>query len=216
MMSASGDDRAVLCDVDGTLLDTLPSLRQVWGAWAARHGLDAELVWQAALVSRPAETFARVAPALDPDACLDLLHEIEDEDARAGDLSAHEGASELLGALSPDDWAIVTGNYAHRVRIRFQRLALPLPRVIVDAAAVTQGKPHPESYLLAAEALGRSPEECLALEDGESGIAAARDAGMTVWAVNVAPDSPGARSAHRAYPALKLAAEDVIRWLRSP
>ncbi|MGH2834205.1 MAG: HAD family hydrolase, partial [Solirubrobacteraceae bacterium] len=203
----------VLLDVDGTLLDTLPNLRRVWTNWALKHDLDAELVWRTALVNHPLKTFARVAPALDPARCLEALHEIEDEDARDGDYAAYEGASELLGALRPGSWAIVTGNYAHRVRIRFERLGLPLPQVIVDAHTVSFGKPHPEGYMLAAKALGCRAARCLALEDGESGIAAARRAGLTVWAVNATPDSSGVERAHRVYPTLKNATEDVIRWL---
>lgn len=61
-----------------------------------------------------------------------------------------------MSTLQPDSWAIVTGNYAHRVRIRFERLRLPLPHVIVDADTVTRGKPHPEGYLL-----GVCPELCV-------------------------------------------------------
>ncbi|HXC46555.1 MAG TPA: HAD-IA family hydrolase [Solirubrobacteraceae bacterium] len=211
--SLSESRSAVLFDVDGTLLDTLPNLRRVWASWALRHDLDAELVWQTALVTRPLETFAKVSPTLDPARCLKALHEIEDDDARNGDYTAYDGASELLSALRPDSWAIVTGNYAHRVRIRFDRLGLALPHVIVDADTVTRGKPHPEGYMLAARALGCSPEKCLALEDGESGLAAARNAGLTVWAVNANSDSPGVEGADRVYPTLKLAAENVIRWL---
>lgn len=212
--SGNGDSRrAVLLDVDGTLLDTLPNLRRVWKSWALRHNLDVELVWQVALTTRPLETFATVAPALDPVRCLEALHEIEDEDARDGDYAAHDGAAELLNALPSDSWAIVTGNYAHRVRIRFERLGLPLPQVIVDARAVSRGKPHPEGYALAAKALGCRPGRCLALEDGESGIAAARRAGVTVWAVNANSNSAGVESAHRVYPTLKLATDAVIRWL---
>lgn len=212
---AVGIRRAVLLDVDGTLLDVLPNLRRVWADWALRHHLDPELVWQTALVTRPTETFAAVAPSLDPASCLAVLHELEDEDAHSGSYTAFDGARELLHTLRPADWAIVTGNYAHRVRIRFERLGLPLPRVIVDADSVTRGKPHPEGYLKAAKALGRRPDQCLSLEDGESGIAAARRAGATVWAVNVESDQSGIEIAHRTYSTLKAATEDVIEWLDS-
>jgi len=144
---------------------------------------------------------------------LAVLHELEDEDAHSGSYTAFDGASELLGSFRPADWAIVTGNYAHRVRIRFERLGLPLPQVIVDADSVKRGKPHPEGYLKAAKALGRRPDQCLSLEDGESGITAARRAGVTVWAVNVKSDQSGIEIAHRTYPTLKLATEDAIEWL---
>ena len=137
-----GIRRAVLFDVDGTLLDVLPNLRRVWTEWALQHDLDPELVWRTALVTRPSETFAAVAPSLDPVSCLATLHELEDEDARSGNYMAFDGASQLLATLEPSDWAIVTGNYAHRVRIRFERLGLQLPRVVVDAESVTRGASH--------------------------------------------------------------------------
>ena len=42
----------------------------------------------------------------------------------------------------------------------------------------TRGKPHPEPFLKAAEALGVAPEDCLALEDSHNGVRAASAAGM--------------------------------------
>lgn len=205
--------RAVLFDVDGTLLDVMPNLRRVWAEWAARHALYPELVWQTALVTRPTETFGIVAPSLEAASCLAVLHEIEDEDARSGNYAAFDGTSELLSALRPSAWALVTGNYAHRVRIRFSCLGLPLPQVIVDAEAVTLGKPHPEGYLKASRALGRHPEECLVVEDGHSGIVAARAAGMEVWAVNVNADLAKRAKADRVFPSLSVAAADILNWL---
>lgn len=55
--------------------------------------------------------------------------------------------------------------------------------------------------------------EVLALEDGESDIAAARNAGLTIWAVNANSGEPGIENADRVYPTLKLATKDVIQWL---
>ncbi len=48
---------------------------------------------------------------------------------------------------------------------------------------VSQTKPFPEGYLLAAKKLKISPEKCLVIEDSPRGVAAGKAAGMTVWAV---------------------------------
>lgn len=55
--------------------------------------------------------------------------------------------------------------------------------LLVTGSDVTNGKPHPEIYLLTAERLGVDPAECLAFEDAPAGIESAKAAGMTVWAV---------------------------------
>jgi len=51
-------------------------------------------------------------------------------------------------------------------------------RTIVTGTDVTRRKPHPEPYLLAASRLGVPPARCVAIEDSEHGLAAARAAGM--------------------------------------
>jgi len=51
-------------------------------------------------------------------------------------------------------------------------------RAIVTGNDVTRRKPHPEPYLLAASRLGVPPVHCVAIEDSEHGLAAARAAGM--------------------------------------
>lgn len=50
--------------------------------------------------------------------------------------------------------------------------------VIISAESVRQSKPHPETFLMAAELLGVSPAECLVFEDTPKGVEAARIAGM--------------------------------------
>lgn len=209
--------RCVFFDVDGTLIDALHNQRRVWAAWAVRFGLDPEDVYRVAQRTRPVETFALVAPDRDPRACLAALHELEDEDVRSGVYTAFDGASALLHALSPGSWALVTSNYAHRICGRFARTGLPVPEVIVDAAAVEQGKPSPGPYLLAAERVGATPGQCLAVEDAPSGVQAGLRAGMTVWNVNVPVAVDGA---HRHFRNLRDAADDILacatgeKWTR--
>ncbi|AUG82186.1 Phosphatase [Kitasatospora sp. MMS16-BH015] len=199
----------VLFDVDGTLIDAVSNQRRVWAAWAQRYGLDGAAVYEVALRTRPAETFAEVAPGRDPQECLALLHELEDEDVRTGVYSAFAGAAELLRALPQDTWALVTSNYEHRVRGRFERTGLPVPGLIVDAAAVVEGKPSPVPYLRAAELLGAEPADCLVIEDAPSGVRAGARAGMTVWNVNTEAPVEGS---HRHFTTLAAAAPHILAF----
>ncbi|MFJ6940390.1 HAD family hydrolase [Streptomyces sp. NPDC101132] len=203
--------RYVLFDVDGTLVDALANQRRVWHTWAAGHGLDPDAVYRTALRTRPLETFAEVAPGLDPGACLAELHALEDEDVRTGEYGAYEGAAGLLRALPAGSWALVTSNYEHRVRGRFARTGLPAPGLVVDAAAVEEGKPSPVPYLRAAALLGTEPAHCLVVEDAPSGITAGLRAGMTVWAVNT-PEPP-AGGAHRHFRTLREAAPAIAAFI---
>ncbi len=50
--------------------------------------------------------------------------------------------------------------------------------IIITPKKVKQGKPAPDMFLLAAEQMGIAPSECLVLEDGNSGLEAAKAAGM--------------------------------------
>ncbi|MEU8616584.1 HAD-IA family hydrolase [Streptomyces sp. NPDC048623] len=215
----TSENTFVLFDVDGTLMDAVENQRRVWHAWAERHGLDGAEVYAVALRTRPVETFAAVAPEADPEECLALLHALEDEDVRTGVYEAFAGAAELLKALPAGRWALVTSNYEHRVRGRFERTGLPMPEVVVDAASVAEGKPSPVPYLRAAEILGADPAHCLVIEDAPSGVRSGRAAGMTVWTVNTAAEAADAADAadaaegsHRHFGTLAEAAPEILAW----
>ena len=115
-VNSSETRRAVLFDVDGTLLDVLGNQRRVWTEWAQRHGLEPDAVYRTALITRPLETFTAVAPSLDPASCLAVLHELEDRDAQTDAYTAFSGATDLLTALDVSDWAVVTSNATARRR----------------------------------------------------------------------------------------------------
>ncbi|MGW2722703.1 HAD-IA family hydrolase [Streptomyces sp. NPDC001492] len=209
-MTSGQHSKYVLIDVDGTLIDAVSNQRRVWGSWAERYGLDADEVYRVALRTRPVETFAQVAAGRDPRECLAVLHELEDEDVRCGVYAAFDGASELLHGLPPASWALVTSNYEHRVRGRFLRTGLPMPAVIVDAAAVAEGKPSPVPYLQAAERLGAEPGDCLVIEDAPSGVRSGLRAGMTVWGVNAAAAVEGV---HRHFVSLREAVPHILAFV---
>lgn len=137
------------------------------------------------------------------------MHELEDEDVRSDVHAAFEGATELLSALPSVRWGPVTSNYEHRVHGRFARTGLPIPGVVVDAAAVTEGKPSPAHCLPAAEPLGAGPEDCLVIEDAPPGVRSGLRAGLTVWGVNTPVAVDGV---HRHFGSLREAVPGILAF----
>ena len=169
---------AVLCDLDGVLVDSTASVEKHWTEFADAHGLDARAVLAVAH-GRPARALiADFLPDSDVDALATELETRETSDA-AGAL-ALPGAAELLGALPGSRLAIVTSGTAPVARARLAATGLEPPPAFVTADQLAHGKPDPEPYLAAAERLGVPPERCLVIEDAPAGIAAGRAAGARV------------------------------------
>ena len=59
-------------------------------------------------------------------------------------------------------------------------------KAIVSADDVDKSKPHPETFLKAAAALGAKPEDCIVFEDAPKGVEAAKNAGMKCVALTTA------------------------------
>jgi HAD superfamily hydrolase (TIGR01509 family) len=95
------------------------------------------------------------------------------------------GSRELLQELV--DLGIPTALVTMSIRRMAEQVTKSLGfsafEVIVAGDNVTHSKPHPEPYLLAAEALGVSAADCVALEDSAPGVASAIAAGAVVIGV---------------------------------
>ncbi|RXZ46716.1 HAD family hydrolase [Agromyces fucosus] len=203
-------NRAVLFDVDGTLIDAMAGQRRIWQEWAERFELDPSVVYETALRTRPVETVAELLPGRDPAPLVAVFDRFEDAEAAHGPLHAVDGAALLLSSLEPQTWALVTSNAERRVTARFRRLGLPVPDVIVDNTSTRRGKPSPDPYLLAAHRLGAHPSDCLVIEDAPSGVAAGIAAGMTTWSVNGEVPVAGA---HRHFLTLAEATPDIVAFV---
>ena len=169
---------AVISDLDGVLVDSMPATSRAWATWGRRHGLDGAAI-QAANHGRPAR--AVIAEHVSPEdvqSDADFLLEAEVGDTH--DVRALPGAG---GVLALPVVAIATSCVAPLARARIAAAGLRAPQVVVTADQVQRGKPAPDPYLLAAERLGVAPADCLVLEDAPAGVAAGKAAGMAVWAV---------------------------------
>ena len=80
--------------------------------------------------------------------------------------------------------AIATGGPKDEIILKLKKINLySLFSVITSSSEVKRGKPFPDIYLLSAERLGLKPEECLALEDTQYGLEAAKSAGLNCFAI---------------------------------
>ncbi|MBF8450391.1 HAD-IA family hydrolase [Aeromonas dhakensis] len=170
--------RALLLDMDGTLVHSTGEVETVWRLWCRRHRLDPEPVLAMCHGVRSREVIRTLAPQLDLAQEVALLDDLEIH--HTGQAEALAGARTLLASLPVERWALVTSASQRVVRHRLRSAGLPLPALLVGAEDVEHGKPDPEPYLLAAEHLGLAAADCLVFEDAPAGISSALRAGCRV------------------------------------
>ena len=173
--------RAILFDLDGTLIDSSAVVERHWRRFASLHGLDLGPILAVCHGRRSVDTIREVAPHLDAEAA---ARELDDGEALdVGGLVLVPGAAELLARLAPGSWAIVTSGHYELASKRLEALGLPVPPVMVCAENVEHGKPDPEGYARAAELLGVEPGACVVVEDAPAGVAAGKALGAPVIAL---------------------------------
>ncbi|WP_104043128.1 HAD-IA family hydrolase [Arthrobacter sp. ZGTC412] len=174
--------RAVLFDMDGTLVDSTAVVEQVWGEFAARYGLDLEEILRTSHGVQAGDTVRRFAPPRsDVRALTAELGAMER--VRTAGIVPLPGAARLLETLPADAVALVTSADRILADIRMGAAGLAMPATVVTAELVTRGKPDPEGYLKAAAGLGVDPADAVVFEDAPAGIAAGVAAGIRTVAV---------------------------------
>ncbi|MEN9793430.1 MAG: hypothetical protein RL330_1508 [Actinomycetota bacterium] len=188
--------RAVLWDMDGTIVDTEPYwiaaeydiVESHGGTWSDDHARA--LVGSDLLDSG---RYMRLHGGVDrePHEIVEMLLDRVVEGIRR-EVPWRPGARELLADLRavPVPTALVTMSWRRFAREVVDALPAGSFDAVVVGDDVEQGKPHPEPYLLAARRLGVDPAECLAIEDSPTGVASALAAGCTVVAVPHVVDVP--------------------------
>jgi len=169
--------RALLLDMDGTLVDSTALVEEIWTMLAHRFGHDPADLMRRIHGVRAADSIARFAPAgSDVPALLAELDRLELD----GSPTTVEipGARDLVAALPAGSHALVTSAGPALARARLAGAG-----ILVPDDDVTAGKPDPSGYLLAAERLGVDPADAIVYEDAEAGIRAGLAAGMRVVVV---------------------------------
>jgi pseudouridine-5'-monophosphatase len=99
-----------------------------------------------------------------------------------------DGAGEFVEAVHRTGvpFGLATSTYQNLARYKLSQRHwgdLFRHRIYGDDPNIKKGKPSPDIFLLCADAIGQAPERCIAFEDSTTGIAAAKAAGMQVFAV---------------------------------
>lgn len=184
---------AVLFDMDGTLVDSDASVRRAWAGWCGEYGV-AVAAWDAFVRgSSAAESIRRIFPELGAASLAERVARfLELECADVADVVPMPGALALLAQLGAlgIPWAIVTSAERPLAALRLEAAGV-VAETVVTIDDVAACKPHPEGYLVAAQALEVEISRCLVVEDSVPGVAAGRAAGATVASLRgVASDLP--------------------------
>lgn len=189
--------QAVLCDMDGTLVDTEPYWEAAKLGLAARYEVPFTTADTDTLVGRSMMVTVHAMQAAGvPLGDAALLHALVDEVAdRVHDhIPWLPGAQEFLARLAEEGipCALVTQAWEPVAR-QIVEASIGVLQVLVSGADVANPKPHPEPYQLAATRLGVDVRQCVAIEDSPAGVESAEAAGAAVLVLpGIHPVPPGA------------------------
>ena len=190
-----GSFDAIVFDCDGTLVDSMPAHYRAWAAVLSRYG-----------IGFPEERFYRMGGMATEKIVGILAAEAgipvngvavaaEKEAQFRLELAAIRGVPEVLAiarkGLGRLPFGVATGATRELARSELAQVGiLEWFNVLVCAEDVCRHKPFPDVYLEAARRLGKDPARCLAVDDTDIGLTAARDAGMAVIDVRQLRESP--------------------------
>jgi HAD superfamily hydrolase (TIGR01509 family) len=176
---------ALVFDCDGTLVDTTAANEGAWRTALAEWEIDLDSGWYRARTGLPGDLLMTELKA-------ETGREFDDAAVRA---AAQDAYSRLVDTVEPHaavvavarahhgqvPMAVASGGSRRGVEESLRVTGLrPLFDAVITRDDVRYGKPAPDVYVLAAEKLNVAPAHCVAYEDTDEGIAAARAAGMRV------------------------------------
>jgi HAD superfamily hydrolase (TIGR01509 family) len=183
--------RALVFDMDGTMIDSMPAHARSWEVFTRRHGIH-----------MPVDEVLRKTTGRTGVECIRVLMGDHIDDAKATALIGEKEAlyREFFGAdfREVDGFrdfaqlarrrglklAVATAGDKDNIAFALQRLKLAdRPDAIVGGDEGIAGKPAPDLFLEAARRVQVPPAQCIVFEDAPFGIEAARRAGMRAVAI---------------------------------
>ena len=207
-MNESGVPSAFIFDMDGVLIDSERPTLGLLQRLLSEAGVERELASLRVVCGRPAGFLAGyLAPLFDHDeealeAFLERYAQGKIEHLESGALDVFPHTHDVLTSLRERGLGIALATSTARDlalrRLGQHDLERHFDR-IVTGDQVVNGKPAPDIFLRAAEALGVEPSGCVVVEDSVVGVAAGRSAGMTVFAIAKTYPADDLDDAHRVF-----------------
>ena len=212
--------RAVLWDLDGTVINTAQVHWQAWRQTMASEGI--ELTWETFAQTFGQRNDTTLRKWIRPDLPDSEIQRIAGAKETLYRQVLTEQPPELLPGvenwmrwLRANGWrqALATMTPLENMQAIFAAVKTTsggsfkdLLNAVVTGNEVEHGKPDPGIFLLAAQRLQVPPQQCIVIEDASAGVEAARRAGMRSIAVNTEP----CRSADLWVPSLVELAPAVV------
>ncbi len=213
-------ERAFLWDMDGVIVDSGAPHFESWRQAFAVHGVIYTLAQFESFFGTRDDYIIRQVMGSLPD---DTVRQIaDDKERRYRDLIRNNarifpGVIPLLKAMKQGGFKIALGTSAPMENVEAVAQQIGLHEyfdAVVTGEEVTEGKPSPEIYLLAAAKLGANPERCVVFEDSPHGVVAARRAGMKCVAVTNSHPATLLQEADRVVESMEeMDLVQLIRWL---
>ncbi len=182
--------RAVIWDMDGIIADTAAHHLKAWQEVFLKRGVSfTEVRFIESFGQRNDTIIGKVlGDDISPEEVEAISRRKEEIFRRSirQDLKPLPGVLPLIKSLAEHRFKMAIASAAPMVNIRQLTRGLNIARcfqAFVSAEDVTEGKPNPQVFQLAARKLGIEPASCLVIEDAVAGVAAAKRAGMRCLAV---------------------------------
>ena len=179
--------KAVVFDMDGTLVDNMNFHQQAWHKFLAGYDIhitDAEFQEKnVGIITEIVPKFFTRALSREEIITLGKEKEAVYRNLYRDHIKPLSGLENFLRALQEAKISIALATAADQGNIDFTLDALGIRKyfsVITGSEEVSHGKPHPDVYLKSAAKLQLAPGQCIAFEDTPSGIRSATAAGMEV------------------------------------
>ena len=198
--------KAVIFDMDGVIINNTPYHVRAWEVFAEQYNLELLMEkFKQELLGISTENILK--QLFGQDLSQEKIAEYTSEkdsiyfEIYKENISAAEGLFEFIDLLKKKNitMGVATSETKAIAHSILQKAGVKQYfKVVVTGEDVENLKPNPEPYLIAAEGVGETPADCMAIEDTPSGIQSAKSAGMKLIGITTT------------YPSEKLSEADVV------